>query len=34
MFGKLPGLIEECGFAPPELVGRGVFLKYYLIHKA
>jgi hypothetical protein len=33
MFGKLPGLILECGFSQPELVSRGVFLKYYLMRK-
>ena len=34
LFGKLPGLIEKCGFSTPELVGQGAFLKYYRIAKA
>jgi len=29
LFGKLPNLIRECGFAAPELVRRGVFLTCY-----
>ncbi len=29
LFGKLPDLIEECGFSTSELVGHGAFLKYY-----
>jgi ubiquinone/menaquinone biosynthesis C-methylase UbiE len=33
LFGKLPGLISECGFPTPELIGQGVFLKYYRITK-
>jgi len=33
LFGKLPALIRECGFAPPEPVARGVFLRSYLIAK-
>jgi len=34
LFGKLLGLIRECGFPTPELIGQGAFLKYYRITKA
>jgi ubiquinone/menaquinone biosynthesis C-methylase UbiE len=34
LFGKLPGLISECGFALPRLITRGVFLTSYRINKA
>jgi ubiquinone/menaquinone biosynthesis C-methylase UbiE len=34
LFGKLPNLIRECGFATPELLGRGAFLTCYRIDKA
>jgi ubiquinone/menaquinone biosynthesis C-methylase UbiE len=33
LFGKLPKLIEECGFAAPRPVKRGAFLTYYSITK-
>jgi ubiquinone/menaquinone biosynthesis C-methylase UbiE len=33
LFGKLPDLIRECGFAAPRLIGRGAFLTYYLVSK-
>ena len=33
LFGKLPNLIRECGFAAPQLIGRGAFLTYYLFGK-
>ena len=34
LFGKLPGLIGECGFAAPRLVRRGALLSSYHIAKA
>jgi ubiquinone/menaquinone biosynthesis C-methylase UbiE len=33
LFGKLPNLIRESGFAAPELVGRGAFLTCYRVGK-
>lgn len=33
LFGKLPGLIEACGFAAPQRVARGAFLTCYRIAK-
>jgi ubiquinone/menaquinone biosynthesis C-methylase UbiE len=33
LFGKLPGLIRECGFTRMELVRTGAFFKYCLIRK-
>jgi ubiquinone/menaquinone biosynthesis C-methylase UbiE len=34
LFGKLPGLIRESGFATIRLLKKGLFLEYYLIEKA
>ncbi len=34
LFGKLPGLIRECGFGTVELLKKGFFLEYYLIRKS
>ena len=34
LLGKLPDLIRECGFAPPQIVARGAFLTCYRITKA
>ena len=34
LFGKLPGLIRECGFERVKLLEKGFFLEYYLIRKA
>jgi ubiquinone/menaquinone biosynthesis C-methylase UbiE len=34
LFGKLPSLIRECGFAAPQFVSRGAFLTCYRIGKA
>jgi ubiquinone/menaquinone biosynthesis C-methylase UbiE len=33
LFGKLPGLIRECGFAAPQLLRSGAFLKFYRVGK-
>ena len=34
LFGKLPELIRESGFATIKLLKKGLFLEYYLIEKA
>ena len=34
LFGKLPGLVRECGFETVRLLEKGFFLEYYLIRKA
>ena len=34
LFGKLPELIRESGFATIRLLKKGLFLEYYLIQKA
>jgi len=34
LFGKLPNLIRECGFAKPQLIRRGAFLTCYRVIKA
>jgi ubiquinone/menaquinone biosynthesis C-methylase UbiE len=34
IFGRLPDLIEACGFASPQIVARGAFLTCYRIVKA
>jgi ubiquinone/menaquinone biosynthesis C-methylase UbiE len=34
LFGKLPDLIRESGFAKIRLLKKGLFLEYYLIEKA
>jgi ubiquinone/menaquinone biosynthesis C-methylase UbiE len=33
LLGKLSKLVEECGFAAPQLIARGAFLTCYRIDK-
>ena len=33
LLGKLPDLIENCGFNSVELIKKGLFLEYYMIRK-